>query len=96
MPVGGKPTKVAEKTHIIPLHTDTSRNKQTPGNGFGIEPYALEERHLVFFVSGVLGVVRDLVHRLGRIEAVFGGEMERCVRVTGGCSGVVRHDYGVP
>jgi hypothetical protein len=47
----------------------------------------------VFFVSCILGVVRDLVHRLGRIEAVFSDEMGRCVRVT---SGVVRHDYKVP
>jgi hypothetical protein len=93
MPMG-KLTKVAKKTHIIPLHTDTSRYKQTPGDGFGIEPYALEECHLMFFISCILGVVRDLVHRLGRVEAVFSGEMERCVCVTGGCSGVVRHDCG--
>ena len=62
---GKKLTEITQQTDIIPLHTDTRRDQQAPPDSLGIEPDALQQRHLVLLVCCQLGIVPELVLGLG-------------------------------
>lgn len=68
-------TKIVDKTNVITLHCDTSRDKDTPEDGLGVELDALTEGHLTLLVSGGTSMLDDVTVRLAGIGAVKHGRV---------------------
>lgn len=68
-------TKIVDKTNVITLHHNTSRDEDAPKDSLGVELDALAEGHLALLVSGGTGMLDDVTVRLAGVRAVEPGRL---------------------
>lgn len=75
--------EVVDKTDIVAFHDNAGGDKDTPGNGLGIELDALEQGHLLLLVRGRFGILDDLGCGSHGILAIGGGRWRLLCRGNG-------------